>query len=238
MNIRSLIHKFENNKEIEYNEFIPKHKGLKSPYNHKPNNYQHQIIIASMCGDGSLAYPYKERDCNPRIQWNLGNKEHALFKFRAFDEFIGAKYTERENPGFGSNWFCVSTKSHFMLNEYIEKYGERKKNVKVDSGIFDELDDIGWAWLYGDDGHMAKRGSAYIHTESFCFEDVQKIRESLNAFLGFDGARVHSYIGGKYKREMHCIRLTVGGTNEFIEKIKGNMANGLEYKISYGDGKK
>lgn len=185
-----------------------------------------------MCGDGSLSYPYKNRPCNPRISWNMGNKEHALFKFNAFDKFIGASYKEKENPGFGSEWHCVVTKSHPLLCKYIDKYGERKKNLLVNSGIFDELDDVGWAWLYGDDGHLDLRSStAYIHTENFCLEDVGLIRESLNSFIGFDGSRVHSYIGGQKKREMHCIRMSKGGTNEFMERIKTHMANGLEYKI-------
>lgn len=162
----------------------------------------------------------------------MGNKEHALFKFEAFNSFVGASYTERDNPGFGSNWFCVKTKSHPLFNSYLNKYGERKKNLKVSSGIFDELNELGWAWLYGDDGHYDKRSkTAFIHTECFSEHDVNLIRESLNAFLGIDGARVHSYIGGQKKREMYCIRMTKGGTDEFFAKIKESMADGLEYKI-------
>ena len=217
---------------IRYASYLPNHASFNVPANYKPNAFEHQIIIASLCGDGSLSFPYKNKPCNPRISWNMGNREHAIYKFKTFDSFVGATYSERENPGFGSNWYCIKTKSHPLFIDYVEKYGERKKNISVDSGIFDELNSVGWAWLYGDDGHFNKQGGhAYIHTETFSLIDVQKIVESLNGFIRMDGAKVRTYIGGQKKRELHCVRLTKGGTHEFFSKIKAHMADGLEYKI-------
>lgn len=231
MSMADAAESFSKGNKIYYAEHIRDHKGLISPANYIPNNFQHQVIIASICGDGSLSLPYKRSKCNARITWNMGNKEHALYKFNVFNEFIGATYSEKDNPGFGKNWYCVKTKSHPLLSRYVANYGERKKNLSVDSGIFDELDSIGWAWLYGDDGHRSRDGNAFIHTENFSLDDVNKIAESLNKFIGTDGARVHSYVGGQKKRLMHCIRLTNGGTHEFFSKIKAHMANGMEYKI-------
>lgn len=231
MSMAEAAEAFSSGRRIHYANYIRDHKGLISPANHVPNNFQHQVIIASICGDGSLSFPYKGRKCNPRISWNMGNREHALYKFNVFNEFVGATYRERENPGFGDNWYCVNTKSHPLFMKYVEKYGERKKNLSVDSGIFDELDSIGWAWLYGDDGHLSREGNVFIHTENFSLDDVNKIAESLNKFIGTNGSRVHSYVGGQKKRLMHCIRLTNGGTYEFFSKIKTHMANGMEYKI-------
>lgn len=226
------VRRFEYGSLSRYAEYLPNHKNMKVSANHTPSDFEHQIIIASICGDGSLSFPYNNRPCNPRISWNMGNREHALYKYNAFNSFIGARYNETDNPGFGDKWYRVVTKSHPLLVNYVEKYGQRKKNLSAKSGIFDELNCVGWAWLYGDDGHLDKsKGLAYIHTESFSYDDVNIIRESLNSFIGFDGSRIHSYIGGVKKREMHCIRMTQGGTNEFMEKIKAHMADGLEYKM-------
>jgi hypothetical protein len=233
--ISELIRKYEIGGRVNFMPYLPKHSNYVSPANYVPSNYEHQIIIGSLCGDGSLSFPYKNKPSNPRITWNMGNKEHAIHKLNKFNEFIGATYSEKTNPGFGKEWHTVKTKSHPMLIEYVKKYGERKKNLKVESGIFDELDEIGWAWLYGDDGHFCKSsGIAYIHTEGFCEDDNHSIKQSLNKFINSDSARVHSYIGGKNKRQLHCIRLTKEGTHEFIERVKKNMASGVEYKAGIG----
>lgn len=232
MSMYEATESFIKGNKIYFSDYIRGHKGLVSPANYKPNEFQHQVIIASICGDGSLSRPYKNRKCTPRITWNMGNKEHAMHKFEVFNSFVGATYTEMKNPGFGENWYCVKTKSHPMLDYYSEKYGERKKNLSVESGIFHELNSIGWAWLYGDDGHLSKEGHAFIHTEGFDFDSVQDIASALNLFIGIDAAKVHSYKGGQKKRLMHCIRLTKEGTHEFFKKIKPYMANGMEYKIS------
>lgn len=216
-----------------FREYIGKHWAFKLPENYKPNDYEHQIIIASMVGDGSLYVPYKRSNPSARICWNMGNEKHAIFKRDAFS-FIGADYRVKENPGFGKNWYCVRTKSHPIFTRYGDRYGYTKSRVNPDSGIYHELDSVGWAWLYGDDGHYDSVGGiAFIHTESFSLEHVETIRSALNQFIGIDGARVHSYIGGTKKRKMHCIRMTQDGTEEFISRVKENMADGMEYKTGY-----
>ncbi|MGL4928010.1 MAG: hypothetical protein ACRC4K_14675 [Plesiomonas shigelloides] len=185
--------------------------------------------MASMVGDGSLSRPYA-RNCHARIQWNMGNEAHARFKANAFS-FVGADFKVKDNPGFGNDWFCVATKSHPLFSKFADKYGERKKNVDPASGIFHELNEVGWAWLYGDDGHYCKvQESAFIHTEGFSRDGVEIIRSALNEFMGFDCSSIHSYIGGVKKREFHCIRMSKGGSDEFIKRIKDHMADGLEYK--------
>lgn len=213
-----------------FSDCIGKHWAYKVPENYIPTDHQHQIIIASMIGDGSLSVPYK--GASARICWNMGNKEHALFKRDAFD-FVGAEYTQQENPGFGSEWHCVRTKSHPLFTRYGDKYGYTKSRVNPESGIYHELNEVGWAWLYGDDGHMCKNGLLYIHTESFSKDHAIIVVDALNKFIGRNCCAVHSYIGGAKKREMHCVRINKNASKEFISRIKENMANGLEYKTVF-----
>lgn len=214
----------------DFLRFIKGHECYSVPANYEPSDFEHQIILASIVGDGSISRPYTNRECNARIQWNMGNKEHALFKAEKFS-FVGTTFRQKENPGFGNDWFCLSTKSHPIFSKYASKYGERKKNISPESGIYHELNAIGWAWLYGDDGHVDNdRGIAYLHTEGLSKAGVEVVCDAMNKFIG-GGATTHRYIGGIKKRELHCLRLTKDATNEFFSRIKAHMARGVEYKV-------
>lgn len=186
---------------------------------------QEQYILAAIAGDGYVGMGNKNSSC-PRIAWNMGNKDHALSKLGHF-EFLGATYSEKDNPGFGEHWYCVVTKSHPILNKYIGMSAAQAVR---------QLNSTGWAIYYGDDGHYSKsQDLAYIHTEGESYRDVESITECLNKFLGFDGARIYSYIGGTKKRKMHAIRMTKRGTYEFFKKTSAHMERGVEYKNTHCD---
>lgn len=215
----------------EFSTYVQKHGRYKIAGNYRPTDYQHQIIIASMLGDGSLSKPYKGYNPSARIHWNMGDEKHARYKAREF-EFIGASYSEKENPGFGNRWYCVRTASHPVFSKYGERYGFKKKNIDPHSGIYSELNEVGWAWLFGDDGHTDhKLKIAHLHTESFGLEHNEIVRDALNEFIGFDGCSVHGYVGGAKKRKLFSIRMTKNGTKEFMGRIEKHMADGMEYKV-------
>lgn len=214
--------------DIKYSPFGRKHQYYKVPENYQPQGEEHQIIIAAILGDGCLIKPYD--GANHRIQWNMGNKEHALFKLSQ-SSFIGSKYKEGKNPGFGENWFCIQTACHPMLTRYAKKYGDSKGLVD-DSGITSELDSLGWAIYYGDDGHITRGGNCFLHTEGKSDEMVENIKLSLNDFIGIDdGAVICSYFGGTKKRLLKCIRMKNEASVKFMEKVAPYMAHGMEYKI-------
>lgn len=182
----------------------------------------HQDLISAKLGDGSISYGNKNSSAC-RVRWNMGNKEHALEKLERFKK-LNPTYTEKENPGFGSDWYCVVTKSHPALNKYYNMSFE------------DCLSQMNWyglaAW-YGDDGHLNEKDSiCYLHTECMTFNQVKNLTEILKSKFDIDAA-VHSYIGGLKKREMHCIRLKKGASDEFMAKTKDYMAKGMEYKNIY-----
>ena len=203
---------------------FPSHYGLHSRYiDCTIGTNEEQLILAAKLGDGYIAKGNKgSKAC--RISWNMGNKEHALHKAGSF-EFLGSSYKEMDNPGFGDDWFCVVTKSHPSLNKYAEM------SIKDCAA---KLNHIGWAVYYGDDGHLCKKqGVSFIHTEGKTLDDVKSILKSLNKFIGFDGASIHTYIGGTKKRKMHCIRMKKDGSNEFMRKTAPYMESGVEYKNVY-----
>lgn len=214
--------------KVKFEQFLPKHRYYPHPAGKIFTGGEHQIVLSAILGDGSLGKPYAR--ANHRIKWNMGHEEHAKYKLR-MTEFLGTKYTQRDNPGFGSEWHCVLSSCSPVLSMYAEKYGDCKGLING-SGIAHELDDLGWAWYYGDDGHFdTKNGYCFLHTEGKNPEMVREIRDALKEFLGLDGVVVHRYIGGTKKREMECLRLRKNETIKFHEKISEHMAKGMEYKI-------
>lgn len=159
----------------------------------------------------------------------MGNEKHALHKMQ-FTSYLGSKYVTSKNPGFGENWFSVVTSCSPVLTMYADKYGG-SKGIFDGTGIASELDSFGWAWYYGDDGHLSRSGECYLHTEGKSPEMVRHIQAALGEFIGTGKVSIHAYIGGLKKRKMECLRINKSGTIEFHKKITSHMADGVEYKI-------
>lgn len=218
--------------DIVFYKHLPYHKNLSSPHNYVPTKEQADMIIASSYGDGCIKIAHS-KSISPSIKWNMGHKNHALFKFNKF-QFLGAQYKEVENRGFGDVNYTVSTQSHPCLLPFYKKIWVDGKKV-ANKGLIESMGDVGWAWLYGDDGHLDKRGNiAFIHTEQFGEKENQIFVNALNKYLGANVARIHCYIGGAKKRKLYCVRLTKDGTKEFCKRVKYYMATGMEYKIPEG----
>lgn len=164
----------------------------------------------------------------------MGNERHAKSKVKRFEK-LNPRYREKKNPGFGDNWFCVSTSCTKILDKYAEAYGDSRCGYKIGK-ICRELDSVGWAAYFGDDGHCTvnKGGKrvVQIHTESFSKGEVQEVVDALIAFIANDGVKVRSYIGGKNKRALYCVSITTrSAQNEFFKRISEHMEDGVEYKI-------
>lgn len=188
-----------------------------------------QAIMASLLGDGYMNYPNKQSKM-PRMAWNMGNYEHALYKTNFFSDY-GAKMDEAENPGWGTKWYRIKTSCSIA---FVDMYKSFRIDDKVERAniIAPMLNEIGWAWYYGDDGHYRREsGIAYIHTEGLLEEGSWHVCNALNDFLGGDHATVDSYMGGNPKKQRFMVRLRKEGTRIFFSKIKEHMATGLEYKV-------
>jgi len=190
----------------------------------------HQFILSSIAGDGSLSLG-NALSKYPRLQFNMGNKKHAESKFKMLSK-LGSVIKKRVNGGFGDYVYSVNTKSHPALVPYLKRFGQRKKNLDViGSGLFEELNGFGWANYFFDDGHLCKSSEvAFFHTECFSIDQVRHISQCLNNFIGYDCSKINSYVGGTKKRLMHSIRMNKNGTRKFMESVKENMVDGMEYK--------
>lgn len=212
-------------------EFYPYHDRFSCPENYTLTDEQRAVVFASAYGDGYLSYPHRDARY-PRIKWNIGcNFLHADYK-RKYFSFLGAKLKKSSNPGFGTEWNSVLTSCHPCLidvHNNVYPHGEKsvtKKNI-------DLFGDIGWAWFYGDDGHMGS-GMCHFHTEGYLEYGTNIFAESFNSYMNSSCARIYSYIGGNPKKKRFAIRIGREKSYEFIQRIKKHMAPGLEYKTACG----
>lgn len=236
LNIKQNIYRFisGNSDNLIFADYIPYHDRLKAPASLRLTNEQEQAVLASILGDGYLAYAYSKAK-SPRLVWNMGNQKHAKYK-QDFFEFLSPTFTEKENLGWGSSVYSVVTSCHPCLKPIHDKYYKGKaKNPKLIGSIFHQLDSVGWAWFYGDDGHLGQNDSCFLHTEGYGEAGSKECAVAVNNFTKTNGAKVFSYIGGRPKKERFCVRMNAECSDEFMARIKEYMANGLEYKISSGN---
>lgn len=226
-----MLSNFINKSEVPlFSDYIRHHNNFKVSANYKETHKQRQAIIATVLGDGSILYPYKGAG-TPRLVWNMGNKEHAEYK-RDFFEFLDCKLKEKDNTGFGKNWYCLSTRAHPLIKKFHDElYVGTKKNITRD-WVY-ELDEIGWAWLYGDDGNLSNE-CCRIHTEGYGKEISQIYADAINIFTKTDGAVVSKYFGGTPKKERFYVRCNRNTSREFIKRVGPHMATGMEYKLGKG----
>lgn len=217
-----------NGHKVVYQKSLPKHGCYNHPVGKIFTGNEHQIMLSAILGDGCLIQANKRS--YHRVVWNMGHEQHARHKL-SMTGFLGSKYSSMPNPGFGNTWHRVVTSCSPVLTMYAHKYGD-SKGLKDDSGIAFEMDEFGWAWYYGDDGHLDKDSQCcFLHTEGKSHDMVLNIQRAFNDFIGMDGASIHKYIGGTKKRPLECLRMKKNATKEFHQRIAKHMAEGMEYKI-------
>lgn len=116
----------------------------------------------------------------------------------------------------------------------VDIYKTYRTNDKVERArlIIPQLNEVGWAWYYGDDGHYdAASKACFFHTEGLGEEGAKIVANGLSEFLGVEGAAsVYMYHGGTPKCERFMVRIKKNESKKFIQRVKDHMATGLEYK--------
>lgn len=200
--------------------------------NYRFSKLENELIIASCLGDGALLNS-NESTGNPssyRLVWNMGNKEHALFKQSAFS-FLKCSFKEGVNPGWGSKWFQLATKYHPALNPYRPLMYDCARRPIATAEALAQLGPIGWAWWYGDDGSLSHK-HALLHTEGYDAESNANIAAALCKFLNTpNGAVQQDYQGGSTKKLRTMVRLKDEASRKFFKAIAPHMAPSMAYKI-------
>jgi len=210
---------------------LPYHGRLKLPYNYEPTPEQHELIIASCLGDGSLLQGGNAtKGASHHLAWNMGDKHHAEFKQKALS-FLGCSLKEGVNPGWGARWYSLVTQQHPFLNKYRPMmYAEDRSPIAAPE-VLSVLGPLGWAWWYGDDGHMSDN-VAFMHTEGYSDECNENIRQALCRFIDIqDAVSVAKYLGGTPKKLRTMLRFKNEASRKFFEIVAPHMAPSMAYKV-------
>ncbi len=194
------------------------------------NDFQRSFILGSLLGD-SCCSRFSAGSCGFSFVHGKKQLDYLSFKARLFDACI------RESIG----GFVPSKKLYHAVPSRLEeadaihrlvyKNGRKTINQKW----LDQIDDIGLAAWYMDDGQLSRQFgknsknaslSAFLHTEGFSYKENLLIckwllnKWNLKASVYSNGSRGH-----------HYIRITSDSSKRFWDIVRPYIIKSMSYKI-------
>lgn len=146
------------------------------------NEVQKQIAMGSLLGDGSFRKHYLNNeieDSNVCLRFGHGKmqKEYCEYKAKAFDGIINPVKKNISNGAYYADTIC--------LPDFIG-WDSYKFNKMIPEFVADEIDEIGLAIWYLDDGHYSghskKWGNGKCSISATKFLNLEIMKKSFNKF--------------------------------------------------------
>lgn len=200
--------------------FVPiKDTNVAYMYEKVPDTYRRQAILGILCSDGC----YYMAKGNARISISQ-LKEKSYSWMNALRGFITNPY--QHISGKGSTMFTYTVKRKYV-DELIGDYkdGNTLDFVK----IFNDLDNIGWAFVFMGDGSSHGLGALDICLASYSYYEVEKIKDIFNkrfntdAYLYFDKRVTHG--------SGATLRITKRNASKFVSCVGKYILADYRYKL-------
>jgi len=198
------------------------------------NSHQKSLILASLLGDGCVAF--EKRHENGGYRLIISNKEEEYVKHKL--DCIGVSYVISSRiSGFGTKMFVGTT---CVMNDYdfnFKKINDHIKFIK-DSYMTSELmsslmtPEAVSLWI-GDDGSLVNNNGNpetprySIHTEGHSKEQVKEFVKFFNQL----GMSPSVYKNKKVKSNGEFLMFTTSDTFKLMDYIKDCSFKGKEYKL-------
>lgn len=194
------------------------------------SNNANQIILGSLLGDGSVVK--KPTNGIFSFRHSLVQKDYALYKYNLLkQENLDVKYVERaksykqskiNNRYIKDNGFCaVYSKVNQAFNKYREEWYTPTKEVP--DSVY-ELNNLGLAIWYMDDGCLHYPTGAYFSTNGFNHNSLLKLKDML-----LKNFNLHVNIHKNKDKEI--LYLVQADFNKFVSLIKDFVCPSMNYKI-------
>lgn len=194
------------------------------------SNNANQIILGSLLGDGSVIR--KPTNGIFTFRHSLVQKDYALYKYNLLkQENLDVKYTERaksykqgkiNNRYIKDNGFCeVHSKVNQAFNKYREEWYTPTKEVP--DSVY-ELNTLGLAIWYMDDGSIHYPTGIYFSTNGFNHSSILKLKDMM-----LKNFNLHVNIHKNKDKEI--LYLVQADVNKFISLIKDFVCPSMNYKI-------
>ena len=161
-----------------------------------PNNYQYnriekQVIIGSLLGDGCLIHPHENGGTSLVIKHCMQQYDYLKYKFSFLKNNSNSiKVYDRIDYRFRNPYYqaCIlTTKSSISLNVYYYNWYKPTKHISL-YDIY-QLEPLGLAIWYMDDGSKSKDGGCILSTNCFECDEVYQLQKML-----FDRFNVNSHV--------------------------------------------
>lgn len=200
------------------------------------NTIQLQIVLGSMLGDGTLGL----RNPGGWAVLTFSNNERQLgyvqWKRECLSDLVDGEVIRRGNlkpRKIAGRWtqpspfYGISTKAHPEIAR-LRHASYPTKGAKRVAGWIDELEPLGLAVWYMDDGTRVRNGenhqSARFYTNSYPKQDVEKLCDLLNSKFGYEPSMFQ--MNGDW-----VMALNERSSCIFFEQIAPYIPDCMQYKL-------
>lgn len=194
-------------------------------------DYQREIMIGALLGDGHLETQNNGRTYRLKIEHSWKQKEYVDWLYEIFKEWILTPPQEKnqivDSVIRKKYWF--STVSHGALRFYAQQFYQEKIKI-LPKFINKWLSPLAIAIWFMDDGSIkSKRHRGLIlNTQSFTKRECQRLIEVLRKKFGIETKLRPQTREGKKRYQLYILGVTV---KRFVEIVNPYILPSMKYKL-------
>ena len=190
-----------------------------------------QLILGSLLGDASINANDKNGGYRC-VHFTQSDKQIAYFNYKK--NLLG-KYVLGERTrtsGYGSLMHDMHTTTNLELNKFLNEYCMKNGKKFVTQEWCNELDPMGLAFWYMDDGSISNRDNdklgcrIHIATNGFSLQENKTLANMLRDRFG-----IKATIGDKETYKGYTLILDVKNTERFCSLIAPYVCDSMKYKL-------
>ena len=190
-----------------------------------------QLILGSLLGDASINA--NDKDGGYRcVHFTQSDKQIAYFNYK---KHLLGKYALGERTrtsGYGSLMHDMHTTTNLELNKFLNEHCIKNGKKFVTQEWCNELDPMGLAFWYMDDGSISNRDNdrcgcrIHISTNGFSLQENETLANMLRDRFGIEAT-----IGDKETYKGYTLILNVKNTERFCSLIAPYVCDSMKYKL-------
>ena len=190
-----------------------------------------QLILGSLLGDASINANDKNGGYRC-VHFTQSDKQIAYFNYK---KSLLGKYALGERTrtsGYGSLMHDMHTTTNLELNKFLNEYCMKNGKKFVTQEWCNELDPMGLAFWYMDDGSISNRDNdrlgcrIHIATNGFSLQENETLANMLRDRFG-----IETTIGDKETYKGYTLILDVKNTERFCSLIAPYVCDSMKYKL-------
>lgn len=211
------------NRKYKYRRFKAGHNGRKVRADINLSDFQKQVILGTLLGDGSLNYPHS-RSKYPKLRYTHGINQKQYVEEKA-EILKDLKPVVRivENKGFGKHSVILDTSCISYFKEIYDLLYPKGKVVTKE--YLDLINEVGLAFWFMDDGSY-RRNQGRLHTEGF-----SKAENELIADWFLDKWDIEAIVSLDRRKNLYYLRFCKEQFERLVALIYPYVTKSMRYKV-------